>query len=89
MGKIIQVGAGMPDAVVHLPMQAWMDTGKQYFGAVMGHSNTAEYIPRMIKWWKDGDFPFETLVQSFSFDDWESAIASMIKGTVVKPIMVW
>ncbi|KAK7942485.1 zinc-binding dehydrogenase [Apiospora aurea] len=89
MGKIIQVGAGMPDAVVHLPMQAWMDTGKQYFGAVMGHADTAEYIPRMIRWWKDGDFPFETLVQSFSFDDWEAAIASMIKGTVVKPIMVW
>lgn len=89
MGKIIQVGAGMPDAVVALPMQAWMGTGKQYFGAVMGQCVTAEYIPRMIQWWKDGEFPFETLVQSFSFDDWEAAIESMIKGTVVKPIMVW
>ncbi|KAK8018829.1 hypothetical protein PG991_008019 [Apiospora marii] len=89
MGKIIQVGAGMPDAVVALPMQAWMDTGKQYFGAVMGQCDTTEYIPRMIRWWKDGEFPFEALVQSFSFDDWEAAIESMIKGTVVKPIMVW
>ncbi|KAK8131658.1 hypothetical protein PG984_008096 [Apiospora sp. TS-2023a] len=89
MGKIIQVGAGMPDAVVKLPMQAWMDTGKSYFGAVMGQCDTAEYIPRMIRWWKDGEFPFEELVQSFSFDDWEAAIESMIKGTVVKPIMVW
>ncbi|KAK7992642.1 hypothetical protein PG996_012330 [Apiospora saccharicola] len=89
MGKIIQVGAGMPDAVVKLPMQAWMDTGKSYFGAVMGQCDTAEYIPRMIRWWKDGEFPFEELVQSFSFDDWEAAIDSMIKGTVVKPIMVW
>ncbi|KAK8068809.1 hypothetical protein PG994_005425 [Apiospora phragmitis] len=89
MGRIIQVGAGMPDAAVTLPMQTWMDSGKQYFGAVMARCNTAEYIPQMIQWWKDGEFPFETLVQSFSFDDWEGAIESMIKGTVVKPIMVW
>ncbi|KAK6840387.1 hypothetical protein PG995_016141 [Apiospora arundinis] len=89
MGKIIQVGAGMPDAAVTLPMQTWMDSGKQYFGAVMAQCNTAEYIPQMIRWWKDGDFPFERLVQSFSFDDYEAAIESMIKGTVVKPIMVW
>ncbi|KAK8121305.1 Alcohol dehydrogenase superfamily- zinc-type [Apiospora kogelbergensis] len=89
MGRIIQVGAGMPDAAVTLPMQKWMDSGKQYFGAVMGQCDTAEYIPRMIRWWRDGDFPFERLVQSFSFDDYEAAIESMIKGTVVKPIMVW
>ncbi|EOD47543.1 putative alcohol dehydrogenase protein [Neofusicoccum parvum UCRNP2] len=89
MGKIIQVGTGMPDANLSIHMQSFMVSGKQYFGAVQGHSRTKDYIPQMIKWWKDGIFPVEKLVQFFDISDFESAVKVMGNGSVVKPIIVW
>lgn len=89
MAKIIQVGTGMPESHLSLHMQSFMVSGKQYFGAVQGHSRTKDYIPQMIRWWKEGIFPVEKLVQFFSFEDFENAVKVMGRGDVVKPIMVW
>lgn len=89
MGKIIQVGTGMPDANLSLHMQSFMESGKQYMGAVQGHSRSKEFIPQMIRWWKQGIFPVEKLVKFFDFESFEEAVRVMGRGDVVKPIMVW
>ncbi|KAH8657929.1 alcohol dehydrogenase [Xylariales sp. PMI_506] len=89
MGKIIQVGTGMPEANLSLHMQTFMVSGKQYFGAVQGHCKTDESIPNMIKWWKEGVFPIEKLVKFFDASDFASALEVMGNGEVVKPIIVW
>lgn len=89
MAKIIQVGTGMPESYLSLHMQSFMVSGKQYFGAVQGHSRTKEYIPQMIQWWREGKFPVEKLVKFFSFEEYEEALKVMGRGDVVKPIMVW
>jgi Zn-dependent alcohol dehydrogenase len=89
MSKIIQVGTGMPDANISLHMQSFMISGKQYFGAVQGHSRTEDYIPQMIQWWKDGIFPVEKLVQFYKYSEYKSAIKSMGNGDTVKPVIVW
>lgn len=89
MGKIIQVGTGMPDANLSIHMQSFMVSGKQYYGAVQGHSNTQEYIPQMIKWWKAGEFPIDKLVKVFDHSDFAGAVEAMQRGDVVKPIIAW
>jgi Zn-dependent alcohol dehydrogenase len=89
MGKVIQVGTGMPDAHLSIHMQTFMVSGKQYFGAVQGHSKTEEYIPQMIKWWRDGIFPVEKLVGTFDYKDFASAVEAMKTGSVVKPVILW
>jgi Zn-dependent alcohol dehydrogenase len=89
MGKIIQVGTGMPEASVSIHLQTFMVSAKQYFGAVQGHSNPEESIPRMIQWWRAGDFPIEKLVGFYKYTDFEQAVKSMKAGEVVKPIIVW
>ncbi|EPS35522.1 hypothetical protein H072_11040 [Dactylellina haptotyla CBS 200.50] len=89
MGKIIQVGTGMPDANLSIHMQSFMVSAKQYFGAVQGHSRTGEYIPKMVGWWKDGIFPVEKLEKMFDYKDFEEAVNVMGRGDVVKPIIVW
>lgn len=89
MAKIIQVGTGMPDAHLTLHMQSFMASGKQYFGAVQGHSRAEDYIPQMVQWWKEGKFPVERLVRFFSFEKYEEALKVMGQGDVVKPVMVW
>jgi len=86
-GKIIQVGAS--DAFLNLHMQSFMSSGRQYIGAVQGHSRAEEWIPQMVKWWKEGVFPVERLSQFFDAKDFEEAVGEMLKGGVVKPILVW
>ncbi|KAH7161848.1 zinc-binding dehydrogenase [Dactylonectria macrodidyma] len=89
MGKIIQVGTGMPDANLSIHMQSFMVSAKQYFGAVQGHSRTEEYIPQMVQWWRDGVFPVEKLVKVFEYTNFGQAVEAMGKGEVVKPIIAW
>ncbi|KAJ6780033.1 hypothetical protein PWT90_01205 [Aphanocladium album] len=89
MGKVIQVGTGMPNANLALHMQTFMVSGKQYFGAVQGHSKTSEYIPQMIQWWRDGDFPIEKLVTFFDHQDYARALEVMGSGEAIKPVIVW
>lgn len=89
MGKIIQVGTGMPDANLSLHMQSFMVSGKHYFGAIQGHSNTREYIPEMIKWWRNGDFPVEKLVTFFEYGNFMEALQAMGSGDAIKPVIVW
>lgn len=89
MGRIIQVGTGMPAAHLTLHMQSFMVSGKQYFGAVQGHSRTRDDLPRLIQWWRDGRFPVEKLVQFYRFADFADAVKAMGSGSVVKPVMYW
>jgi Zn-dependent alcohol dehydrogenase len=89
MARIIQVGTGMPDAHLTLHMQSFMVSGKQYFGAVQGHSRAAQYIPQLIQWWREGKFPVEKLVKFFDITDFSGAIKGMGDGSVVKPVLVW
>ncbi|KAK1983622.1 zinc-binding dehydrogenase [Colletotrichum cereale] len=89
MGKIIQVGSSMPESRVELEMQKFMVSGRQYFGAIQGHVNPAEYIPQMVQWWRDGKFPVEKLITVFQSADFGSAVEAMERGDVVKPIIAW
>ncbi|KAI4603832.1 hypothetical protein KJ359_003653 [Pestalotiopsis sp. 9143b] len=89
MAQIIQVGTGMPESFLNLHMQSFMVSGKRYFGAVQGHSRTAEYIPKLIQWWRDGKFPVEKLIKTFDFEDFDGAIKGMGDGSVVKPVLIW
>ncbi|TDZ20923.1 Aryl-alcohol dehydrogenase [Colletotrichum orbiculare MAFF 240422] len=89
MGKVIQVGTGMPDGNISIHMQSFMVSGKQYFGAVQGHVKTRDYIPQMINWWRDGKFPVEKLVKVYEYPDFERAVEAMKHGEVVKPVIAW
>ncbi|KAM3498640.1 hypothetical protein MY10362_008051 [Beauveria mimosiformis] len=89
MGKVIQVGTGLPNSNLSLHMQSFMVSGKQYFGAVQGHANSSEYIPEMIEWWRNGQFPIEKLVTFFELADYAQALKAMGSGEAIKPVIVW
>ena len=89
MGKIIQVGTGMPNATLSIHLQTFMVSGKQYFGAVQGHAKTEDYIPQMVGWWKKGLFPVEKLVKHFDYTEFAQAVHAMESGDTIKPIIIW
>ncbi|KAK7744232.1 hypothetical protein SLS53_003753 [Cytospora paraplurivora] len=89
MGKIIQIGTGMPGAQLKIELYDFMIAGKQYIGAVEGHSRTKQYVPDMVRWWREGNFPLEKLVGFYNFEHFEEAVKVMKDGSVVKPVIVW
>jgi Zn-dependent alcohol dehydrogenase len=57
--------------------------------AMMGDAYPQEYIPKMIEWYRNGQFPINKLVGYFKVEDIDGAVKAMLDGSVVKPILVW
>jgi Zn-dependent alcohol dehydrogenase len=66
-----------------------MVSGKRFIGAVEGDVVPAEYLPKMIGWWREGRFPVDKLVKYFKADEFMGAIGEMHGGSTIKPIIVW
>lgn len=88
-GKVLQVGSAGPTDILEIPLSSFLLTGKQFMAAVEGDAITSEYIPLMIKWWREGKLPIEKLVKFFKAEDWEQALHEMQDGSTVKPVMYW
>ncbi|KIW04957.1 uncharacterized protein PV09_04120 [Verruconis gallopava] len=88
-GQYIQVGSTGPDAVIKLPIQEFMTSGKRIMGAVEGQVTPQEYVPKMISWYRAGEFPFNKLVTLYRAEDFMDALGSMKSGEVIKPIIAW
>jgi aryl-alcohol dehydrogenase len=45
------------------------------------------FIPKLIKWWKAGLFPFDRMIGTYAFDDINQAIQDCVNGSTVKPVL--
>jgi Zn-dependent alcohol dehydrogenase len=88
-GKLLQVGTAPETATLAIPIYEFMAAGKQYVGVVEGDVNPQEYIPRMIKWVKEGKLPLQKMVKFYKAGDFESAVSDMQSGQTIKPIILW
>ena len=88
-GRIYQIGIAAPGSKLEIPVWEFMAAGKQYIGTVEGDSVPAEYIPQMIRWYKDGLLPMNEIVKFFKAEDFEAAVKEMAEGRIVKPVIVW
>jgi Zn-dependent alcohol dehydrogenase len=88
-GQYIQVGSSKPESVLDIPLQDFMVSGKRIIGAVEGQVIPQEYIPKMIQWSREGKFPFDKFTKQYPAEQFEHAIAGMVKGAVIKPIIQW
>ena len=63
--------------------------GKSIRGVVQGDSISKVFIPKLIKLWQEGKFPFHKLLTTFNgLDKLESAAQSMTKGEIIKPLII-
>lgn len=63
--------------------------GKSLVGVVEGDAVPSEFIPRMISLFKEGKFPFDKLIETFAFEDINTAIDAAHHGTVTKAVVVF
>jgi Zn-dependent alcohol dehydrogenase len=46
-------------------------------------------IPKMLDLYRDGQFPFDRLIQTFPLEQINEAIAASESGAVIKPVIVF
>ncbi|KAK3653979.1 hypothetical protein LTR56_004391 [Elasticomyces elasticus] len=88
-GRYIQVGSAPFDFNVDFNMFSFMVAGKSIQGAIEGASYPAEYVPKMIQWYREGRFPIDKLIKFMPADDFEQALKEMHDGTTIKPVLCW
>ena len=64
-----------------------MAEGKTMMGVIEGDAVTKVFIPKLVDYYKRGQFPFDKLVQFFDFDHINEAFEASKDGSVIKPIL--
>ncbi len=54
-----------------------------------GDSDPREMVPRMIQMRADGTLDLDPLVTTYPFSEINTAVADVLAGKVVKPVLVW
>lgn len=76
-------------AVVSPVMFDTVNTGRIYRGCAMGSCDPLVFIPRLIKAWLDGDFPFTDLIKEYPASEIAHAVEEVSSGAVIKAVLSW
>jgi aryl-alcohol dehydrogenase len=85
LGKVGIVGA-TGEVTLHIQTDI-MSQGKSMIGIVEGDSIPQLFIPKLIEYYKRGQFPFDKLVKFYDLDDINQAFEDSKKGITVKPVV--
>jgi aryl-alcohol dehydrogenase len=62
--------------------------GRSIIGNVEGSSVPEDYLPKLVDFWRQGEFPFDKLTpRTYALNEINQAIADMERGDVIKPII--
>jgi aryl-alcohol dehydrogenase len=68
-------------------MFAMLAGGRQLRGILGGDANPRTFLPMLIDYWRQGRFPFDRLIESYSFEDIGKAFHDIEAGRVIKPVL--
>lgn len=84
-GTCIHSGGGGKDLIfpgTHLL------NGRTVTGVIQGDSDPQAFIPQLLQYFKDGQFPFDRLLGFYQLNEINRAVQEMEAGSVVKPVLV-
>jgi aryl-alcohol dehydrogenase len=55
----------------------------------MGSCFPPEFIPKLIKAWTEGKFPFTELIKEYPVTEMDRAVEDVSSGRVVKAVLIW
>lgn len=66
-----------------------LQTGKIIRSSIEGDSDPQEMVPRLIALNAAGEFDVDDLITTYPFTEINQAVADVLAGKVVKPVLVW
>jgi Zn-dependent alcohol dehydrogenase len=88
-GKYIQVRVPPAHFNMAISMSHFFHNSNILMGCIMGDAVPKEFIPQMIRWYRDGKFPLEKLITFMPVKDFSKALAGVQSGDLIKPVLVW
>jgi len=61
--------------------------GRTVTGVIQGDSNPRVFIPQLLDYFSQGQFPFDRLLNFYPLEEINRALEEMEKGSVVKPVL--
>jgi aryl-alcohol dehydrogenase len=61
--------------------------GRKTLGIIEGDAVPQKFIPKLIRLYREGKFPFDRLVKFYDFSDINRAIADAKRGDTIKPVL--
>jgi aryl-alcohol dehydrogenase len=86
-GTLVALGLGPEEYT--LDAIDLLQNGKTVMASVEGDSDPQDMVPRLIALHAAGDFDLDDLVTTYPFEEINSAVADVLAGKVVKPVLVW
>jgi aryl-alcohol dehydrogenase len=80
------VGVVAPGTEVSLNMDLIMN-GRMVRGIIEGDAIPDLFIPQLIELYKAGRFPYDKIIKTYPFEEINTAVEDMEKGTVIKPVL--
>ena len=80
------LGVAKPGTEVSLDMDRLLN-GRTVRGIVAGDSVQDVFIPKLIELYLQGHFPFDRMIKFYPFEEINTAVHDMEKGTVLKPVL--
>ncbi|MET0986805.1 MAG: zinc-binding dehydrogenase, partial [Steroidobacteraceae bacterium] len=88
-GTVALVGVPAPDATLTANLLSLLVRGTGIKYVVEGDSVPQQLIPRLASLYREGKFPFDRLIRTFSFDHINDAVHATESGAVIKPVLVF
>lgn len=80
--------AATGEDIIGIKMQyALMGVCKSLVGVVEGAAVPQIFIPKLIRFYKEGKFPFDKLVKFYDFEQINEAFEDSHKGVTIKPVL--
>jgi aryl-alcohol dehydrogenase len=88
LGVTAMIAPGVPGSEVSIAMLGLLP-GKSLRGVIQGDSVSKTFIPKLIRLWQEGLFPFDKMITTFNgIDALQEATQAMSRGDVVKPVVI-
>lgn len=52
-------------------------------------SSRVQMIPKLVKLWKEGNFPFDSFIRYYPFEEYAQALQDLHSGKTIKPILTF
>lgn len=85
-GELALLGLG---GEVTLDVMNLLAKGVHVHGVIEGDSDPGRFVPELAGLYGRGLFPLGRLVTTFPFEDIGAAVAAMVDGSVVKPVLTF
>jgi Zn-dependent alcohol dehydrogenase len=88
-GQMVLLGIPRPGTELTLGLGLLLGRALTVRAVLLGDAVPAEFVPKMITWYRKGQFPVEKLIKFFDAENMADAVLAMQTGSVVKPVITW